>query len=70
MIDRLDFVCLMAYHPSWVIQCQIHPSRRTVVLLFKDKGVHAFPKSVCPKANVNIAGKVRTRALQFRRLVF
>ena len=27
-------ICLMAYQPSWVIHCQSHPSRRTVVVLF------------------------------------
>ena len=26
--------CLMAYQLSWVIQYHIHPSRRTVVVLF------------------------------------
>ena len=31
------FVYLMAYQPSRVIQCQIHPFRRTVVVLFNPK---------------------------------
>ena len=28
------FSYLMAYQPSWVIQCQIHISRKAVVVLF------------------------------------
>ena len=46
----------MAYQPSWVIQCKVHPCRRAVVVLFnpllRDKGVHAFPKSISLKVNV------------------
>ena len=30
----LSFFVSMAYQPSWVIQCQSHPCRRTVVVLF------------------------------------
>ena len=29
------FLCLMAYQPSWLIEYQIHPCRRTDVVLFK-----------------------------------
>ena len=52
----MSFVrCLMVYQPSWVILCQIHPSKRTVVILFNPylryKGVHTFPKSIYPKVN-------------------
>ena len=25
----------MAYQPTWVISCHIHPRRRTVIVLFK-----------------------------------
>ena len=36
----------MVYHPSWVIQCQIHPSGRIAVVLLdplhRGKWVHAF----------------------------
>ena len=31
------FLCLMAYKPSWLIQCQHHPYRRTVVVLSNPK---------------------------------
>ena len=41
-------VWFMAYQPLWFIQRQIHPSRRTVGVLFnpllRDKEVHTFPK--------------------------
>ena len=50
------FLCLMAYQ---VFLCYLMPShspRRTVVVLFnhswEDKGVHTFPKGICPKVNV------------------
>ena len=46
----------MAYQTLWVIEYQSHPSRKTVVLLFnplKEKWIHTFPKSICPKVNVN-----------------
>ena len=33
-LTKVWFLCLMAYQPSWVISCQIHHSRRTVVVLF------------------------------------
>ena len=29
-----QFLCLIAYQLSWAIQCQKHPSRRTVVIVF------------------------------------
>ena len=32
---RFMVLCLMVYHPLWVIQCQSHSSRRTAVMLFK-----------------------------------
>ena len=28
-------LCLMVYQPSWVIQYQSHPCRRTAMILFK-----------------------------------
>ena len=30
----LFLICLMAYQPSWLIECQSHPSKRTAVMLF------------------------------------
>ena len=43
----------MAYQSLSVIQCQIHPSRRIVVVLFNlHMGVHTFSKGICPKVNV------------------
>ena len=47
-------ICLMSYQPSWVIQCQSHPCKRTVVVLFNSflKKVHTFPKGINLKVNV------------------
>ena len=39
----------MEYQPSWVIQYQIHPSRRSAG--FKH-GVFNFPDGICPKVNI------------------
>ena len=43
------FLCLMAYQPLWVIQCQRHPCR-TVMVQFNPylggKWVHTFPKAI------------------------
>ena len=51
-----DVVCyLMAYQLSRVIYYQIHPFRTVMVLLsyrWDDKGVHTFPKCICPKVNI------------------
>ena len=46
------FFCLMAYQPSWVIQCQSHSSRRTAVMLLNpllgiiitSRCKHGFPR--------------------------
>ena len=52
------FLCLMAYQPFWVIQCQCYPCRRTTVILYNPKArgnkrAHAFPKGISLKVNVN-----------------
>ena len=44
------FCYLMAYQPSRIISCQIHPSRRTHS--WEDKKVHTFPKGICPRVKV------------------
>ena len=50
-------LCLMAYIHSWIIWCQIHLFRKTVVILFnpcwgdKVRG-HTFPRVICPKVNI------------------
>ena len=52
------FLCLMAYQTSWVIQCQNHPRRRIVVILFNpllglgDKGNSYLSQGINPKLNV------------------
>ena len=33
---------------------------------WEDKGVHTFPKGICPKVNINSATVIRTRLLRFR----
>ena len=47
--ELLSFLCLMAYQPSWVISCQSHPCKRTVVLLFN-------PYGISPKDNSGTRG--------------
>ena len=49
----------MAYHPSWVIYCQSHPYRRTVLISFNQllvevggKRYHTFFKGISLKVNV------------------
>ena len=51
------FLCLIPYQSSWVIECQVHPCRRTVVVLFdlqlvEDKGIHTLFKGISPKVNI------------------
>ena len=48
------FLYLMAYQPSWVIQSQSHPWRRTVLVLsnLKDKGIYAFSKGINLTGNI------------------
>ena len=48
------FVCsfLAACNPTWIIQCQIYPSRRTLVVLLTHSWVHTFPKAIYLKVNV------------------
>ena len=50
------FCYLMAYQPSWVIQCQSHPSRITVVVLFNPlmggEGGSYLSQGYCPKVYV------------------
>ena len=46
----------MEYQPSWVIQCQSYPCRRTVVVQFNtqqgaDGRVYIFPKGISLKVN-------------------
>ena len=52
----LDLVStsLMAYQPSWVIQCQIFVERRRYYLSYSwvDKGVHDYPKRISPNENI------------------
>ena len=47
-LDHFIYLFLMAYQPSWFISCQIHPYRKTVVVLFNpqlgDKSVYTFLK--------------------------
>ena len=51
------FLYLMTYQPSWIIQCQIFPYRRTVGKLFNPllrggEELHFFPKGIYLKMNV------------------
>ena len=31
MLSNFFFYCLMAYQPSWVTKCQVHPSIKTIL---------------------------------------
>ena len=54
----------MAYQPSWFIQCQIHNSRKAVVMLFNPELVgysgSYFSQMVFSEKERNIATGVRT----------
>ena len=36
-INWFGFFVLMSYQPSWIIKCQSHPRRRTVVVIFNQQ---------------------------------
>ena len=50
----LRFVCLMAYHPLWIIQSQCYFRRSVTILLIalRRLGVQAFPEDINPKVNI------------------
>ena len=56
-IMAFKFLCLMACQPSWAIQCQSHPWRRTAVILFNLKlgaGEGSYFSQRCYSLKVNV----------------
>ena len=56
MVGLVWFLCLMAYQPCWLFNAKVIILEEQwwyyLTHSWEDKGVHTFPKGICPKVNI------------------